>query len=295
MADADRPFYGLERGRLVIVLGPPGTGKSSLLGSVADVIDPMRVELLCTKANEANSFLYRKHGLSARAEIFTDPNWDPDLGVKEATGFNELRKHIRELRGVPDIDAVLIDSGTDAIRLLENRTLASLDMASIGDLRGKGAKDASFGFYDQLLDRGQKFMEGLIELTLPPHPKFVLMTWHSRAASESDEETKGIDHEGSVLPMMRGQYRKKLMGDADAVLFTDIRRRLEPAQLAKPALNGQPAQPAIPAKQVVEYVVRVTPSASEHAKVRSISSVGAPEFIPNTFAAWLELERKAVE
>lgn len=275
-SDASGGFYGLERGRLLMALGGPGTGKSHLLGSVCEVVPPARVLLLATNVLEANSHLYRRHGLSARAEIYHDRDWSPDDGLFKAEAFNALRKRVRTLYGDPNIDAVLIDSGTDAVRLLENRTLASLQMASIGDLRGRGAKDASFSFYDQILDRTQAFMGTLAELTLAPHPKFVILSWHARAGSESDEATKGIDHEGKVLPMLRGQYRRKVAGDCDAVLFTDIQRKVEAG------------------RQQTNFVMRIVPSSDEHAKVRSISMTGAPEHIPNNFAAYLELERRAI-
>ncbi len=275
VAAADGKFYGLERGRVAIIQGSPGTGKSHVLGSVHH---PNRSEWeLATNVLEANSFSYRTHGLSARAEIFHDPDWDPDLDKKEAVAFMALRRRLRALRADATVDAVLIDSGTDAIRLLENRILSTLGMASIGDLRGRGSKDASYSFYDQLGDRAAGFMGALAELTLPPHPKFVVVSWHSRGASESDDATKGIDHEGKVLPMMRGQYRKKLTGDADIVLFTDIQRKV------------------VSGKQVASYVMRVQPSNDEHSKVRSISMDGAPEYIPNNFAEYLKLEHAALK
>lgn len=276
-AAEDGLFYGLERGRVAVVQGGPGTGKSHVLGSVCAVVPPERTLLLATNVLEANSHSYRLHGLSRRAEIFHDPDWDPDLGQTKAEAFMALRKRLRALRGDPAYDAILIDSGTDAIRLLENRILASLGMASIGDLRGRGSKDASYSFYDQLGDRAASFMGALAELTLPPAPKFVIVSWHSRAASESDDASKGIDHEGKVLPMMRGQYRKKLAGDADMVLFTDIQRKV------------------VGGKQVASYVMRVLPSTDEHSKVRSISMEGAPEFIPNEFAEYLKLEHLAMK
>src|SRR5688572_22147913 len=95
MAAAD--FYGLPYGQVILDLGPPKTGKSTFAGSVAEVVPAERVQLLCTAANEANSWKYREHGLTERAELFIDSEWDPELGSYKAAAFKRLIKRIKEL------------------------------------------------------------------------------------------------------------------------------------------------------------------------------------------------------
>ena len=56
-------FYGLPFGQVIVSLGPPKTGKSTFAGSMAEVVPPDKIRLLCTKPNEANSVMYSKPGL----------------------------------------------------------------------------------------------------------------------------------------------------------------------------------------------------------------------------------------
>ena len=267
-------FYGLPFGQVIVNLGPPKTGKSTFAGSICEVIPPERVALLCTKPNEANSFMYRKYGLTERAEIFMDAGWDPELGSFKATGWNALQKRIKELATDVNVDGIIIDSGTDAMELLSHASLASMQVlgktpASTGDLRAGGAKDASFSYYDKIKVGAQGFMTRLVEAAMnPTAPKFIIIPWHTQSPSEEEQAKEGISHEGKVLPMIEGKYRQKLAGDCDVVVYSDVVRVIDPT-------NKKP---------VVKFVIQIAPSNDKHAAIRAIT-LPADATLPNEFKA----------
>jgi len=266
-------FYGLPQGSLILFMGPPGTGKSYAAGSVCDVVDPERVALLCTKPKEVSSYQYVKHGLSERAEVFYDPEWDPEFGELTAVGWKLLNKRLRELKKDDGVDAVILDPGTDAMVLLSHEIMSSMGIEALADLRESGGKGRSYTYYGEFAEKVQRFVSRLAELTLPPHPKFVLVPWHVQSASEDEvSKGKGTMFEGAVLPMLPGQYRQKLAGDANEVVFSEISRSFNTTS-----------------RKVEErFVLRVAPTAEKHAKLSSVprSEVAT---IDNNFATLLEL------
>lgn len=179
MTDPAR-FYGLPWGQVIIALGPPKTGKSSLAGSMAEVIPPERIALLCTKANEANSFMYRRYGLSERAEIFSDSEWDPEFKSYKASAWKALNRRIKELTGNKAFDGIIIDSGTDSMDLLSHEILSGMKVlnaipGSTGDLKVAGAGDAPFAYYGKLKAGAQSFMNRIVECAMHREaPKFII-------------------------------------------------------------------------------------------------------------------------
>lgn len=266
-------FYGLPQGSLILVMGPPGTGKSYMAGSVCDVVGADRVALLCTKPKEVSSYQYVKHGLAERAEVFYDPEWDPEFNETTAIGWKLLNKRLRELKRQDDVDAVILDPGTDAMVLLSHDIMSSMGIEALADLRESGGKGRSYTYYGEFAEKVQRFVSRLAELTLPPNPKFVIVPWHVQSANEDEvSKGKGTMFEGAVLPMLPGQYRQKLAGDANEVVFSEIMR----------SYNTQ-------MKRVEEkFVVRVAPTAEKHAKLSSVprSEVAT---IDNDFASLLKL------
>jgi len=267
-----KDFYGLPCGQVIVALGPPKTGKSSFAGSMAEVVPSERIALLCTKPNEANSFMYRKHGLTGRAEIFMDSGWDPELGSFKATAWLALQRRLKELSADPNIDGIIIDSGTDSMDLLSHESLSGMQVAgkvpgSTGDLRVGGAKDASFAYYDKMKNGAQRFMTRLVEAAMNmAAPKFIIIPWHTQAPSEEEQAKEGISHEGKVLPMIEGKYRQKLAGDCDVVVYTDVVRKIE---------GGKP---------VVKHVIQIGPTNDKHAAIRGVK-LPAEATLPNEFAA----------
>src|SRR5687768_15019616 len=72
-----------------VIAGPPGTGKSTVLGSMADELGRDRVLLLATLAREAESWKYQTDPPIPRI-IFQDNGWVPTLGKLEATAFRQF-------------------------------------------------------------------------------------------------------------------------------------------------------------------------------------------------------------
>lgn len=269
----ERPsFYGLPWGQVIVVLGPPKTGKSTLAGSMAEVVPPERIALLCTKANEANSWQYRKCGLSERAEIFSDAAWDPEFGSFKADAWERLNKRIKALTGDKSIDGVIIDSGTDSMDLLGHEILKGMLVngkipGDTGDLKAKGAGDAPFQYYGKLKAGAQRFMNRLVECAMNAQaPKFIILPWHTQAPSEEEMTREGVAFEGRTLPMIEGKYREKLAGDCDVVVYTDIRRTM------------------VAGKPVTQHCIQVVPSPDKHAAVRAMP-MGSEQWLPNEFKA----------
>ena len=263
-------FYGLPWGQVIIVLGPPKTGKSTLAGSMAEVVPPERIVLLCTKANEANSFMYRKHGLSERAELFVDSGWDPEFGSFKVGAWQALNKRIKALTGDTSVDGIIIDSGTDSMELLSHTVLSGMKVngkipGDTGDLKAPGAGDASFAYYGKVKSGSTRFMNRLVECAMHPDaPKFIILPWHTQSPSEEEQARQGVTFAGRAMPMMEGRYREKLPGDCDVVVFADIRRTSEEG------------------KAVTKHVIQVMPSTDKHAAVRGMP-MGTAKWMPNEF------------
>lgn len=256
--------YGRATGLMTMVVGAPKTGKSTFLASVAEVVPPERIVLLIPKLNEVNSYGYQLHGLAERAELFVDYDWDPEEGSRTAVAWKALSKRIRELRDDPEIDAVLLDPGTDAIKLLRNDIYAGMGASSAKELRAQG-RDANFSFYAQLADRAEAFITRLMYLLAGDHPKHVVIAWHAQPATEDDaEKAGGIEFEGNVLPMIAGSYRRKIAADMDLVLYSDVRANMTPQGMKD------------------EHMVQVRASGDRHAAIRALPALDR-QWWPNNF------------
>jgi energy-coupling factor transporter ATP-binding protein EcfA2 len=291
---AFREAYGLDEGESLVVLGAPGTGKSHLLGSVCEVVAPERVALLCTKPKELMSHLYRKYGLNKTPHFYHDAHWRPERGEYEAKAWLRLLNDIDDLYVNPDIDAVLLDVGTDAINLLDHHLLAPHSVASPGDLAN------TMGYYRQLKDGAQALSERLVGLTLPQltngAPKFVLVAWHTQPAKDdmaptkqekaagvlskpsADKRASGVEYWGEQLPMIEGGYRRKLIGDYSIKVIS---------QLLPPAFD-----PATKKMTKGGYGIRVRGSEKHQVAIGGLSADDLPEFLPNEFSEILKRLRE---
>jgi len=113
-------YDGLIDGISLVNIGAPGMGKSTFAGSVCEVVDPKRVLLMVTKPREKTGWLYKKHGLSANAEVFHDRDWNPSAGKYKANAWKDLMKRLDSLYEDTDYDAIILDPGTDAIKESNN-------------------------------------------------------------------------------------------------------------------------------------------------------------------------------
>ena len=271
----------------MVILGAPGLGKSTLAGSVKELDQVDNVLLLVTKPGEEKSYLYQKYGLTEKAELFYDLDWNPTLGEFKAGAYLKLMKRLKSLQSDDIYDAVIIDPGTDAINLLEHHILEPQGVGSPGDLAN------TQNFYRQLRDKAQEFVmyAHLLSTPLVKRPKFVLIPWHTQPPKEgmvvnmgqgmkekqqsADQKGAGIEYEGMVLPMIEGGYRRKLAADVDLVVYCDIetKRQLDPKTKKM--------------VEVVEHQIQVVPNKDRHSKVR-IAPTLAGQMIPNNMKALLE-------
>ncbi len=250
----------------IIVIGPPGTGKSNLLGSTGESFEPEEIALICTLPREASSHLYVKYGI--KPEIFADEDWDPELGLFETGAFRKLKLRLRELRKEAKIKVVLLDSGTDAQALASHELLAPHKAA--------GPRDTpdSRGYYGELKFKTEALIKGLTSLA--NHGKIVICAWHAQSLKESDASEKGIAFEGGVLPALDGSYREILAGQFSTVVYS----KLLPPQYDKDA-GGMTDY---------RYMLQVKPDKDRHAKVAGARV--EQEFIPNDFDSLMELIEK---
>jgi len=276
-------YDGLEDGISAIDIGGPGMGKSTFLGSVCEVVDPKRVCLLVTKPREKSGWLYRKYGL--KAEVFYDSGWNPELGKFKATAWKALIKRIDELTNDEKYDAVLCDSGTDAIFSLENQIVSKY--------AGEIPEHARQAYYRDLRDKSRDFVNSLVALSISEFtksPKHVLVAWHSQPPKEAaqipksqgggtkpsaDQLALGVEYEGKVLPMIEGSYRRKLAGDFSCV----VQATILPAK--KHVMNDKTGKREdMPA----QYMIQVIGDEDFHAKVADAPPM-TEKYLPNSFKA----------
>ena len=267
-----------------VIMGPPGVGKSTMAGSICEVVDPEEVLLIVTKLGEEQSWLYRKYGLEP--ELYYDRNWKPTLDMLEAGAFIKLLRRLHELLDDEEYGAVIIDPGTDAINLLEHYILEPQGVGSPGDLHD------TQGFYRQLKDKAQEFVSAAAALSTSAakRPKFVLMPWHVQPPKEgiyvkmgggkdkqqsADEKGAGIEYEGAVLPMLEGSYRRKLAGDVSMVIYCDVDTTKEFDKDAKKMVEH------------TEYFVQAASDKDRHAKIRIAKALSNQRF-PNSMKALIE-------
>lgn len=277
--------YGVADGESIIVLSPPGTGKSYFAGSICEVVDPSRVLLLCPKPREKTSALYRKHGLTEKAEVFTDlASWNPERGKFGATAWRKLYDRVDALLTDTAYDAVILDPFTDAVSLLEHHILAPHSVSSPGELAN------TQGFYRQLADKSYEFIQRLTALadsSVAACPKFIIVTMHVQPPKEAqvlsraqgggtkesaDQQAEGVEYEGKVLPQMEGSYRRRIAGDFGLVIYGDVK-------------NGTRMNPQ--SKKVepfTDFRIQVRCSEERHAKMAPIVSDAVPDYLPNRFS-----------
>ena len=249
----------------IVALGGPGLGKSTLAGSICELVPPEETLLIVAKPGEEKSFSYMKHGL--KPELFYDLGWLPGLKRFKAGAYNKLLQRSVDLLDDTAFGAVIFDPGTDVINMIEHSILEPYGKGSFGELAD------TMGAYRQLGDMSQEFLQtaALLSSAFAKRPKWVIVPWHVQPAKEgqyvklgpgqkekqdsSDERAQGIEYEGVVLPMLEGRYRRKLAADVDVVVYCDI-------EVKKNLRTGI---------DEVSYFIQAAPNKDRHAKVR-----GAP-------------------
>ena len=284
-------FAGFAGGVSLLVAGPAGTGKSTLLGSAAKLAPTY---LLATKPRELNSWAYTTNGVTrenGRAELFFDHLWRPTLGSYKADGFGRLLKRIWSLYEDPTVRIVLLDPITDVVSLAAHSMLSIENAAAPRDMNDPQS------FYGALKYKLKEFTQALTALQYADVPKHVLATVHTQPAKEdqpatknrparvsSDKIAKGVEFEGDVLPMIEGGYRREIASEFDAMLFSGVRY-----DWVETKANGKVSRVQKPI-----YFVQVQPNAERHSKVAIAPLLGGRE-LPNDFEVFIRAVQEARE
>ncbi len=266
-----------------LVEGPPGTGKSTLCGSMAEVVGAKKTLLIATLAREVESWKYKQ--LDVPHVLLQDTDWKPDIGHYTADGFPEFLRLMRWLREDDDqYDAVILDSGTELAEMAWHLALSAHSVDSPAKMEGK-SRWLPYETLSNNLDQGIKEL-----VTLPmtaKRPKHVAVTWHVQPPKDdqsvegvkkesADHAAKGIEYEGDVLPMVRGSYRRKLGSQFPTLVYTDV---LIKANMGLSSANARSID--------VEYRLQVRPDNERHTKLSG--PLPEMQFIPNDFRALLTL------
>ena len=231
----------------ILVLGPPGTGKSTLCASIAEIVDPSRVVLIALRAKERESWKYREHGLDVTATVILDDMWRPNLDMYQADGFKSLSMLLLALYRSDEVDAVVLDPLTDAFDLASHAMLAQDEVESPRELDGK---NASIAYYGAFRKKCVQIVRDLTILTAAPHPKWVLTAIHTQPVVEENiidkkatqaKQARGTRFEGDVLPMMEGGYKFDMPGAFAMKLYTRVKthRTNQPEYLVQVSADPQ--------------------------------------------------------
>lgn len=276
-----------------VVAGPGGTGKSWLMGTMAEHVGFDQTLLLATLEREENSFKYVQ-GKVPRIR-FRDKDWQPNSSEPrfDATAFRSLLDTVEWLLKDEKFGAVILDSGTEASELAWHGALSPMKVASPADIDNERSRWLPYEALDNSLDQ---LVKGLVALTTSAakRPKHVGITWHVQPQKDdqvvgkgndkqikesADNRAEGVEYEGSVLPMIRGKYRRKLITQVDAFVYTDM-------QYTVPASNG-PTLSLANRELQVNYLLQVRPDQDRHTKVPG--PLPDVKFIPNDFKTLLSL------
>lgn len=257
------PKSGLRRYTAVIA-GPPGTGKSTVLGSMADVLGRDKVLLLATLAREAESWKYQTDPPIPRI-IFQDSGWVPTLGKLEATAFRSFLDTLEYLHDIDEqFDGVIVDSGTELAELGWHLSMVPHGVATPAEMDGDKSRFLPYESLDIHLSSAVNKLQALTKTA--KRPKHVLVSWHVQAPKDdttekvgsdrvrkesADNAGKGVEYEGDVLPMVRGRFRRRVASQFDAMLYTEI-------QFTVPQGLSRGVEP--------QYMLQVRPNPERHSK-----------------------------
>lgn len=276
-----------------VVAGPGGTGKSTLNGSMAEVLGADRILVLATLPREAESWKYNHYQVDR--VLFTDPNWNPELGKYEASATPKLIAMLEYLRDVDDqYDGIILDNGTDAAEHAWHLALSVHKAASPAHIENAKERWQPYESLDTSLDT---IVTNLCSLTtVAKRPKHVGISWHVQPAKEdsvegkgdqkvtkesSDNRGMGVEYEGKILPMIRGKFRRKLITKVDAFVYSDIlvKRNFNRDALSKTSIDDIPT--------LVTYRIQVRPDEERHTKLPG--PLPEMQYIPNDFRAFRDL------
>lgn len=248
-----------------VIAGPPGTGKSTVLGSMADVLGRDRVLLLATLAREAESWKYQTDPPIPRI-TFVDTNWVPTTGKLEATAFRQFIDTLEWLHDEDDqYDGIVVDSGTELAELGWHLSMLPHGVATPAEMEGEKSRFLPYETLDIHLSSAVSKLQALTKTA--KRPKHVFVSWHVQAPKDdttekvgservrkesADNAGKGVEYEGDVLPMVRGRFRRRVASQFDAMLYTEV--------------QFQTVQEAARVRLEPKFMLQVRPNPERHSK-----------------------------
>lgn len=283
----------------VLIAGPPGTGKSTFAGSAAELPEQQPVLLVALLGREVESWKYQANNVDY--VLINDPDWSPSLGtikkIKDAAGktrsvyegdgtlltkgFQDFVQLCLSLREDDHYRTIIVDPGTELAEMCWRYSLSPHNVPTPALL----AEGSRYLPYETLDIHMTDAILKITSLSLPSvakKPKDVIITWHVRKMAEeeiiegvgkresADKRAEDAEYEGKILPQIRGQFRRKLMGYVSSYIYT----------FTKPKLEG------ITTKGT-EYLLQVQTDPERHVKL-----VGPPppmKHIPNDFKEFKNL------
>lgn len=267
----------LDGGLTGLLIGPPGTGKSTALGSALEVEGINHGILLAAKARERHSYKYREHRDRLTVETFSDPGWAPSINKFEAGAFTRLFERVLSLYEDDTEDVVLVDPFTDITYMAARELLAPEQAGTPRDLRD------SIGFYGSLKYKMKDFTQSLVGLAAAgKRPKHVFVAVHAQPTKEEDMKgkqtpegsAKGVEFMGEALPMIEGSYRREIAGEFDLVGFT--------------SLSHKRVREGNTMKSIPTYQIQLHADSERHAKLALLPR-GEEKMIGNSLVEVFEL------
>lgn len=250
---------GLRGGLLTLVVGPSGTGKSWLAGSIED-FGP--THLIAFKPKEVDSNQYVERDIPW--DLFHDPAWSPVTESFEAQGFLQFMRRIDEIVADDEIENVILDPLTDLHHLIKHEVLSkenATKMREMSDARGA---------WGDVRDLWEQAAAKITSLAFAPTPKNVVATVHAKVPTEEESERRNVEFMGSTLPSIQGSFKTILEQEFHLVLHSRV--VMEYDQEAR--------------EQRENYVVEVRASADRHNKI-AIAPKLVEKTVPNDFESLL--------
>lgn len=221
---------GAGTGLGFVIAGPGGTGKSWFLGTMAE---HGRTLLIATLPREIKSVKYREYAVDHL--LIYDQDWMPTLGRFKAHGFVEFLNLMDELYNDDTYENIIIDSGTELAELAWHYAMMAHGVATPAEMQDSRSRWLPYEQLDIYLDQAVK---SAMNLTIAgKRPKNVGFSWHIQPAKDDQIDTKtggvkksadhageGVEYEGTVLPLVRGKFRRRLMNLVDCYLLTELQR-----------------------------------------------------------------------
>lgn len=263
---------GMQGGLSTLALGPPGSGKSHLLSTAAEL---GRAKLIAFRPKEINSRGYVTHGIAEDAELFHDPGWRPSIDKYEAGAWLDLMTRLDELMTDDEYDVVLFDPLTDIQEIISHEILAKENASSVDEYSDR------YGYWGQMRQKWIEFTKAITALNFASRPKHVLSAVHAKIPHEEEKEEEGIRFWGDVIPSMGGSYKLDIGGEFHIQVFTRMEHEYD--------------QKTREQEEFYRMQVRPSPQAQTKVSLLTKEELPADRLLPNSYPQLLTEMREALE